>query len=431
MESLKEPLSSFLMLLVDTEIGVLWPIKEKNDIFLVKKSHNIDLLRQRAIISFPADNFLIWPIFAELRYICILCLCFFRYPFEKMKRIRISGKIKFRLFSVFFSLVSCFFYSINTNNQPFFGKFRGLSLGCDNEIIVQGRSYVDRDINIYDCFFSRFSEISGNGGVIYVNSGSFIMSISYSMFYNCSSSNSGGAIYFCYSPKSVLKMICAHRCSSITSHFANIQASQENQLEYLSISLCSHTQYGYYPIYLVNGDQRVEKTNISVNIVFLTSGIAFWSPSSFISSYCTFSNNKASNSICLYIYSNPGTISFSNIIQNNSPSNYGVVYVHGGSPKLHFCVFYFNENTLFCVEKGSLEVSHSFIFHSAMFSTSTTVSTSVNNSFIKSQTYQIQFFKSNYCNADIPIKITRSVNTFSDSIRYKSSFFSILIFIIS
>jgi len=66
-----------------------------------------------------------------------------------------------------------------------------------------------------------------------------------------------------------------------------------------------------------------------------------------------------------------------------------------------FCIFHKNEKYLFSVYSGSLEVSHSFIDHiSSFFSNSIAVITSKNNSFSNRMTYQIQFFKSYYCNAD-------------------------------
>ena len=74
-------------------------------------------------------------------------------------------------------------------------------------------------------------------------------------------------------------------------------------------------------------------------------------------------------------------MSYANIVHNNSPSQYGVVYVYGaGSRKMMYCIFKNNQNYLFCVWEGSLEVSHSFIDHSgSSFSTSIVVSTSNNN----------------------------------------------------
>jgi len=282
-------------------------------------------------------------------------------------------------------------------------------LGCENESIDQERSYVDININISNCFFKRYSVYSGWGGIIYVDDGSYSMNVNFSMFYRCACSSQGGAISFS-STNSYLRMICAYRCScgaSYGGHFANIYASQINQFEYLSVSSCSDASYGYYSIFTGKGDQRVDNTNSSMNNAKEGSGIRTWYPYSFTSSYCTFSNNKASHSICIYFSSSPETISmlYANIVHNNSPSN-GVVYTNGVGPKkMMYCIFNYNQNTLFCVDEGSFEVSHSYIDHSSSsFSTSTTVSILNNNSFINRTTYQLQFFNSHYCNTDIPEK---------------------------
>jgi len=239
------------------------------------------------------------------------------------------------------------------------------------------------------------------------------MNVNYSMFYNCVCSNNGGAIYF-ISFNLSLRMICANSCScgvSFVGHFAYLSASQVNQVEYLSVSNCSHTTSGYYSIRLDNGNQRVDNTNSSMNNGLYSSGMGISSSSTLESSHCTFSNNKVSNSICIYFYSYSGTISMSyaNIVHNNSPSQYGVVIFYGaGSRKMMYCIFKNNQNTLFYVQSGSLEVSHSFIDHSASFSTSIAVSTSNNNSFTNTITYQLQFFNAPHCNADIPL-IQRSL----------------------
>jgi len=122
-----------------------------------------------------------------------------------------------------------------------------VGLGCENESIGQGRSYVDKNINISNCFFSRYSSYSGDGGVIFVSASSCSMNVNYSMFYNCVCSGEGGAIYF--SPtNSSLRMICANSCSASGNHFAYLSASLVNHVEYLLVSNCSHTTSGYYPI---------------------------------------------------------------------------------------------------------------------------------------------------------------------------------------
>jgi len=136
-------------------------------------------------------------------------------------------------------------------------------LGCENESIGQGRSYVDKSINISNSFFSRSSSYSGHGGVIYVSGSSYSMNVNYSIFYNCVGSSYGGAIYFS-SSNSCLRMIYANSCScgaTYYCHFAYLIASQMNQVECLSVSNCSHTSYGIYSIGLYYGNQRADNTN--------------------------------------------------------------------------------------------------------------------------------------------------------------------------
>jgi len=278
-----------------------------------------------------------------------------------------------------------------------------VGVGCEKESIDQGRSYVDKNINISLCFFKRYSTYSGDGGVIYVNGGSYSMYVNNSMFYNCVCSNQGGSIFFS-SSNSYLRMICANSCSASYYHFAYIQTSQMNQIEFLSVSKCSHTSSGYHSIYLFSGNQRLDNTNSSMNNAYQGSGIYTQSPSSFTSSRCAFSNNKVSHSICLFFNFEFGTISMSyaNIVHNNSPS-LGLVTVNGGGiRKMMYCIFHNNQNNLFCVWGGSLEVSHSFIDHSGSFSTFTAVSTANNNSFNSRITYQLIFFNSLHCPTDIP-----------------------------
>ena len=282
-----------------------------------------------------------------------------------------------------------------------------IGFGCESESIDQGRSYVDKNINVSLCFFSRSLSYSGSGGVIYVNGGSYSMNICYSIFYNSVCSTLGGAIFF-YSSNSCLRMICANSCfcgASSGRHFAWLQASLVNQLEYLSVSNCSHTTSGYYSIWLYTGNQRVDNTNSSLNNANQGSGIGINYPSSFTSSHCTFSNNKEFDRICIFFSSSSGAtpMSYANIVHNNSPS-WGVVYVSGGgSTNMLYCIFQNNQNCLFCVNDGSLEVSHSFIDHTGSFSTRTAVSTSTNNSFTHRITYQLHFFNSHHCHADMPL----------------------------
>jgi len=342
------------------------------------------------------------------------------------KQIRFKFKTQFVSTIITILLISQFMSDDANNLGVFPLRIRndticGASLGCDNANITQGRSYENRNINISDCFFLRsltYNGDNGYGGVIYVNIGSFYLNVGYSMFYNCVCYGHGGAIFF-VSYNSILKMICANKCSCGTEAFIGqfswLQASQENQVEFLSILYCSDSISGYQSIRLQTGYQRVDRTNSSMNNAKQVSGIISLSPLTSTCSHCTFSNNKVSQYVCLHFVSNTGTFSYANIVHNNSPT-YGVVFVNGESPKMSFCIFQNNHNYLFYVDSGSLDVSHSLIYHSSSsFSSNIAVSTATNNSFIESTTYQIQFFNSLHCNADIPLIDITPVKTYERS----------------
>ena len=340
--------------------------------------------------------------------------------FEKQNKSQINEVYKFLNNYKYIPIVPQLLLWLNDNEVIY-----NVGLGCESESIDQGTSYIDKNINISNCFFSRYSHYSGDGGVIYVNGGSYSMNIICSMFYNCVCNTDGGAIYF-RSLISCLRMICANRCSCgilfdprfinyYYGLFSYLVTSQENQVEYLSVSKCSHiSSSGFDTIYLSSGYQRVVNTNSSMNNAKKDSGISINNPSSFTSSYCTFSHNYVSNCVCIYFCSDSGTISLSyaNIVHNNSPSQYGVVSLWGTGPrKMMFCIFQNNHDYLFCVYQGSLEVLHSFIDHTGSFSTSIAVSTSNNNSFTSIITYQLQFFNSLHCNADMPLPQRSSEET--------------------
>jgi len=267
-------------------------------------------------------------------------------------------------------------------------------------------------------FFSKSYLFSGDGGVISIQTESHTLSIISSMFYNCTCSNHGGAIYF-YSSNSSLKMICANTCSCGTDrvgNFAWIQASHLNIMQYLSVSYCSYTSLGYYSTMISAGFQNVGNINCSMNKGNIYgAGICYSTSSNSSSSYCTFSDNKVNNGVSINIYQTSGTMIYTNIVNNNTPSlsssNYGTIYKNGGGAYImNNCIFDNNQNTLFSVREGFLEVSYSFISHTGKLSKLTPVSIAKNNSLTKTLTYQIQFFKSHYCNADIPNSLNTQIN---------------------
>ena len=130
------------------------------------------------------------------------------------------------------------------------------------------------------------------------------MRINNSMFYKSHYSTKAGSIYF-YSSISDLRMICANSCSTSAFQFDYCDASQVNQVKYLSMPNCSHTPTVIYSIHMYHG-------------------IGIDEPSSCTSTYCTFAYNKLSDYRCIYLFSASETItmSYANIVHNNSPLSY-------------------------------------------------------------------------------------------------------------
>jgi len=287
------------------------------------------------------------------------------------------------LFFADFSPTYCHY--IMTNNNI-------LCMECINESIALGRSYSDSNVDISYCIFIRVSVLSGNGGVISINNADLSMNITQSTFYNCASFDNGGAINLEKSSNSTLKMVCANRCTAGYYHFAYLKTNEKNSADYLSIAKCSHSTTGYYPIYFSSLQQRLENSNSSMNCCQYYSGAGIRNSNN---SYCTFSNNKVFSGGCIHFVANNGFMAFVNIVHNNSPSN-GILYISGGSPKMHYCIFDENHDKLLYITSGSLEISHSFISHSGITSSLN------NNSLIKKQTYQFQFFNSHLCFTDAP-----------------------------
>jgi len=361
----------------------------------------------------------------ELRAYFFETICQRSNKSQYIKKCNSDGLVGFSILKQIIALVliAIFLFQINQSNQKFgmntISEYYLLInhgfLSCENEQINLGRSYDNVNMDVSHCCFTRLTQFNGNGGVIHINVASISINISYSVFHDCSCSFQGGAIYFS-STNSSLRMICANRCSCGESqyyHFAYISAIITNHIDYLSVSYCSDVSPGYYPICLYYGKQSIYRTNSSMNTVIGHSGISIFSPSVFSSSHCTFSNNRASDTICIYFRFQSEIMSYTNIVNNNSPSRYGVICVDGGSPKMHYCIFDNNHDSLFCLYSGSLEVSHSFIAHLEILSVSIAVSIGHNNSFLKRNTYQIPFFKTLHCNADVPAIFQHSRSTYN------------------
>ena len=263
---------------------------------------------------------------------------------------------------------------------------------------------INQNININNCLIS-FIYSSGNGGAIYINSSIYSLNINDTTFYQCiSTSGHGGAIYFENGFIIQLFRICALYCKSNSGNhyqFAYLQTNNNQLLDLISISKCYNNTVGYTTLFLIFGNQSLSNINISYNSNIAHSGISHVPSSILFSIYCTLYNNTVSFYNCIYLNSETGTISKSNIISNNSPS-YGVIFVDSvGNYILTECIFDKNQNVLLYIS-GKLTLHNCFIL-----SGSSIISGIVSNSIIYKITnyYQHTIYSTFYCSNNLNSKI--------------------------
>ena len=308
-------------------------------------------------------------------------------------------------------MFNCFIFLLN--------QISPRMVGCYYDKISQGRSYENCNINISDCFFSRNMVFSGDGGVIYVDGELYSAFIQYSMFFNSSSTGQGGALnIFCNAIN--LRASCANLCTSGNSfHFSRLKASNNNVIEFLSVSSCSIKTNGHSSIVIYNGYQICKNFNSSLNNAQYLPGLYSESSSSLSLSYSTISANNVNNWVTMGFYGGGYPLaSYLNIVNNNSPLGYGVIYFNS-FVTMSYCIFFNNLNTLFCVGTGSLTLSHSFISHSG--ATSNIAIQMVNNSITSKQLYLHEHYMSYYCYADNPAHFERKLNSLSFAPRIRNN----------
>jgi len=306
------------------------------------------------------------------------------------------------------------------------------SSSCVNENIISGRSYYNTgSISISDCVFIRQQSFNEHGGVICLTSSGQKMDILFCIFSMCSVDSApellGGAIHF-KSESSTIKFVCAYKCSSVyVGQFAYIICSQDNYVQYLSLTGCFKASY---TIELVSGIQTMEQSNSSLNSNNWGSGLYFTSTSSNKVQYCTIANNQATSSICIEMNGVFGAkLKMNNILENSSPSSYGVFLVYGSStPRIENCIFYNNKDTLFYLQSGSLTTVECFISHA--FTLSFGSIANLNNQYPQlTHSHILKHFLTQNCHANHPVnpKITNNPLKISHLLSIFTLLFIILI----
>jgi len=280
-----------------------------------------------------------------------------------------------------------------------------ISSHCESENIASGRSYNEQSVIISYCSFSRSSQLTGNGGVISISSSEYSLSVTQTIFYFCTSSSNGGAIYFS-SSTSFLNMICADKCGSASGNFAYFSTSTENYIGYLSILNSYHISNELSTLCTFFGDQNIKGSNSSFNQALYYSSLRIASPVSVTCSFSSFYSNSASEYSCIGVWKNSGEISYCNVVGNNSPKAHSVILSYDGAKvTFKYSIFKQNLNKLFASGTGSsITITSSFISHTGDVSSGSVTAVN-NNSFISTKTYCFQFYQTQYCKADNPVVI--------------------------
>jgi len=125
------------------------------------------------------------------------------------------------------------------------------------------------------------------------------------------------------------------------------------------------------------------------------SSFSFYDPIYLSSKYCSFSHNIVTTFRTVEYWGNSGIVSYSNFIHNNSPTNFGVLYLSGsGFMFINFSVFRENQNTLCFANSGTIRISHSYLSHQGTLKSGIgSLLTPTNVSFITMNTIPIVFFQ--------------------------------------
>ena len=265
----------------------------------------------------------------------------------------------------------------------------------------------NKDILINFCFFNYLTNSNGFGGAIFLNSSNSLdIIINYCSFFQCSSSNYGGAIsILSINGSSLLSKVCGSECyTSLPSSLAqfsffNSKLSFLNILNYISVykSAPNHLILRAYPIRCYEGIQNVSNLNSTSNNLNTHSGFVTIKPSSFNSIFCNFKDNNSTNFECIMLHSNSGVMKFSNIVNNNSPTGYGVIYnTVNGNYQLLNCIFLNNKDCLFYFDTGNLIIQDSYIYHLNYSIGNDLIHSNRNNQYLYTNSYYFEIIKCNF-----------------------------------
>ena len=288
-----------------------------------------------------------------------------------------------------------------------------------------------------NCFFSRSTHFSGNGGVLYIYNINSFLKVEYCVFYRCIAGSTapdgnnyggGGAIYYLCETFgfSEMKFVCAIECmtnSGYYGQFAYIRPNknQINSLFQISVQKSSNSLSlsRYYTILLLNGYQKIQNSNYSNNENTIASSISIntaFDSQIVLTKFNNCYNCTSSLSGSLYYSTSQfnDSISFLNVISNRMISNTdGVLFFSWiNSVNISRCIFSNNINKLIKnYNSNSINLFNCYLNHEIINLGNIFINMSLNFN-IQTQTYQIMDYFTFLCLNNEQSKSKRQISLF-------------------
>ena len=217
---------------------------------------------------------------------------------------------------------------------------------------------------VYDSYFTQISS-PDKGGAVFIEDLTAFLNVSYSSFYNCSSSSSGGSIFSNTSSLYLYAVCCRESKSSkggsfIYSYCAN---NKENTILYTSLSHCSCDKS--YIAITVRGFEKCNFLNSTFNHCYQTSGFMFhYGNDRSNTSYGSLVNNSDIRGCTLEYSDGRMHIMNYNILYNigtsSDSSPCGIMSTWRGIGSCELCTFLYNTGSkyLFFSDRGNLEIKN-------------------------------------------------------------------------
>ena len=302
-------------------------------------------------------------------------------------------------------------------------------MNCINSSLLNynQRSYTNIiNFTIINCLFLRSTVFNDNGAIIYIYNINSFLDIEYCTFFQCVGGGSsipgfyggGGAIYYASElyGSSKLKFVCANECMTPSGgygQFASIKTNKNNLNSLTSVSIlkCANLTSisRIYSLFLLNGYQEIMFSNYTNCFTNNIAGISFnlWENGNIYSKFCNNYNCSAGDGGVIFLGDDTksllnDTISFYNIISNQYTINGIGIIIISGIPSIKFtdCIISKNYNVLFFNSGSNIIISNSYIDH--LINKLGPISYSnFSNLFIITKTFQIQKFKTFFCDSEI------------------------------